>query len=66
MKLLPALFLVLLTLKLCGPLAAASWWLVTAPLWGPALFALVVVGIVYGACGLAGVRWLGQGRKRRP
>ena len=33
MKLMPAIFLILLTLKLCGVLAW-SWWWITFPLWG--------------------------------
>lgn len=44
------LFLVLLTLKLTGT-AALSWWLVTAPLWGPLLAVVCVligVAIAYG------------------
>jgi hypothetical protein len=39
---LPIMFLIFMTLKLCGVIAW-SWWLVTAPLWGGVLFALVVL-----------------------
>lgn len=38
------LFVVFLVLKLAG-LIAWSWWWVTAPLWIPAAFAIVVIGI---------------------
>ncbi len=46
--LLPILFLIFLTLKLCGVIAW-SWWWVTAPLWGG--FAIVflllfIVGLI--------------------
>lgn len=43
----PILFLILLTLKLAeiGPVQHWSWWLVTAPLWGP-IVALVVFYII--------------------
>jgi hypothetical protein len=39
------LFLIFLTLKLAeiGPVKNWSWWLVTAPLWGP----MVVVGVFF-------------------
>lgn len=39
------LFLIFLTLKLCGVIDW-SWWWITAPLWGPlALVAAIVVGV---------------------
>lgn len=37
-----AFFLVLFILKVCGPLAALSWWWVTAPLWIPAALCLTI------------------------
>lgn len=39
----PAIFLVFLTLKLAeiGTVATWSWWLVTAPLWGPLVVLIV-------------------------
>ena len=40
-----ALFLVFLVLKLCHVINW-SWWLVTAPLWGP-FAVLIVFGIIY-------------------
>ena len=40
------LFIVLLTLKLTGTVDL-SWWLVTAPLWGPLTFILVVMVLVF-------------------
>jgi hypothetical protein len=39
------LFLLLLGLKL-GGVIAWSWWLVTAPLWGPLLIAALVLTFV--------------------
>jgi hypothetical protein len=40
----PLLFLIFLTLKLCGVITW-SWWWVTAPLWGP--IALIAVLFVF-------------------
>lgn len=40
-----ALFLVFLILKLCGKIDW-SWWWVTAPLWGPVAF-VIILGIIY-------------------
>lgn len=40
------LFIVFLTLKLCGVITW-SWWWVTAPLWGP--FAIIVVFVAIAA-----------------
>lgn len=40
------LFIVFLVLKLTE-IIDWSWWWVTAPLWGPALFALIVVAFMY-------------------
>jgi len=45
------LFLVFLTLKLCGVIDW-SWWWVTCPLWGPIAFALGILAIVAIPCGL--------------
>ena len=42
-----ALFLVFLTLKLTGVIAW-SWWWVTAPLWIPAAFAVLIAAFVLG------------------
>ena len=39
------LFVVFLVLKLTGVIAW-SWWWVTAPLWIPAAFAIVILGFV--------------------
>lgn len=44
------LFCTLLALKVCGPLAAVSWWWITVPLWGPialvlTLFFLAMMGM---------------------
>lgn len=45
------MFLIMFALKLAGPLASTSWWLVTLPLYGPLVFLLVIViGIML--CGL--------------
>lgn len=38
-------FLVLFVLKVTGPLADVSWWLITAPLWA-GLVLLLVFGLV--------------------
>lgn len=42
------LFLIFLTLKLAeiGPVQYWSWWWVTAPLWIPLAFVLLIVGII--------------------
>jgi fatty acid desaturase len=41
--------IVFITLKLLGvaPVAAWSWWWVTAPLWGPLAFVLVIVALMW-------------------
>ena len=39
------LFLIFMTLKLCGVIAW-SWWWVTAPIWAPFLIALSIFAIV--------------------
>jgi len=39
------LFLIFMTLKLCGVIAW-SWWWVTAPIWAPILIVLLVFIIV--------------------
>lgn len=36
------MFLIMFTLKLAGPMASVSWFIVTAPLWVPA--ALLLLG----------------------
>lgn len=49
------LFLIFLTLKLCGVIDW-SWWWVTAPLWGPfAIIAIVFVVIFGGIATIASV-----------
>lgn len=41
------MFLIMFTLKLAGPLALTSWWLITLPLYGPVLLLLVIaIGII--------------------
>jgi len=42
------LFLIFLTLKLAeiGPVQYWSWWWVTAPLWIPLAFVLLIIGII--------------------
>ena len=40
------LFLIFLTLKLCGVIDW-SWWLVTCPLWGPVAILLFILAIVF-------------------
>lgn len=41
------MFIVFLTLKLCGVIDW-SWWWVTAPLWGSVAFVVVVLIVVFG------------------
>lgn len=51
-------FLIFLVLKLTEVINW-SWWWVTAPLWGPALFAVAifsVAGLIIGICALFGKR----------
>lgn len=61
-------FIVFLVLKLAevGAVADWSWWWVTAPLWGPALLALllVVVGGLGWALAASGI-WLWDRARRR-
>lgn len=62
-------FVVLLILKLGGPLAGLSWWLVTLPLWiGPAtllaLFVLGVVAILAGASLTALAQAIGKAKRK--
>lgn len=38
------LFLIFLTLKLCG-VTGWSWWWITAPLWGPPALGIVLIPI---------------------
>lgn len=40
------MFLIMFTLKLAGPLALTSWWVITLPLYGPLLFMLVVAILI--------------------
>ncbi len=42
----PIMFLIFLTLKLCGVIAW-SWWWVTAPLWGGFLLVVLVMLIAF-------------------
>lgn len=42
---LSALFLIFLTLKLCGVINW-SWWWVTAPLWGGLAIGLLALGVL--------------------
>lgn len=39
------LFLIFMTLKLCGVIAW-SWWWVTAPIWAPVLIVLTIFAVV--------------------
>lgn len=39
------LFLIFMTLKLCGVIAW-SWWWVTAPIWAPVPIVLVIFAVV--------------------
>ena len=48
------LFVLFLTLKLCGVIAW-SWWWVTAPLWGG--FAIGAALFIVGACLVAFAEW---------
>ena len=50
-----AIFLILLTLKLIGvaPVAAWSWWWVTAPLWGGFAIVLSIFAVVAAFYGIA-------------
>lgn len=49
------MFLILFTLKLAGPLAATSWWLITLPLYGPLLFlGIMAVLTMFAFMGLKG------------
>jgi len=60
-----AVFLIFLTLKLLGvaPVAAWSWWWVTAPLWGAFVLAGLVVLAAWSALTIAG--WLDARRRVR-
>ncbi|MBG23749.1 MAG: hypothetical protein CMF22_10540 [Idiomarinaceae bacterium] len=40
------MFLIFMTLKLTGHITW-SWWLITAPLWGPILVALLIVFFIF-------------------
>jgi len=51
------MFLIFMTLKLCS-IITWSWWWVSAPLWGPALFVLSLffaILIIWGTVGLISV-----------
>jgi len=48
------MFLIFMTLKLCDVITW-SWWWVTAPLWGPLLFALSIFFVVLIVWGLVGL-----------
>ena len=50
--LLGLMFLILFTLKLLGKIEV-SWWVVTAPLWGPLALVLLIVGIIFLAAKIA-------------
>lgn len=39
------LFLIFMTLKLCGVIAW-SWWWITAPIWAPILIVLTIFAVV--------------------
>lgn len=39
------MFLIFMTLKLCGVIAW-SWWWVTAPIWAPVLLVLTIFAVV--------------------
>lgn len=44
--LLGLMFLIMFALKLAGPMAAVSWWVVTLPVYGP-LALVIVLGLLY-------------------
>ena len=44
MPILPLMFLIFMTLKLCGVIAW-SWWLVTAPLWAGVLVVALLIAV---------------------
>lgn len=50
-----AMFLILFTLKLAGPMADTSWWWVTAPLWGPFVMVGVLLALSIIAVGFAAI-----------
>lgn len=41
------MFLIMFTLKLAGPMASVSWWLITLPLYGPLLLAAVFAALSF-------------------
>ncbi len=45
LPILAIMFLIMFALKLAGPMASVSWWVITLPLWAP-FAALAVVFIV--------------------
>jgi hypothetical protein len=49
------MFLILFTLKLAGPLAAASWWWIACPLWAPFVIFAPVLCLTIIALGVAAV-----------
>jgi hypothetical protein len=40
------LFLIFLTLKLCGVITW-SWWWITSPLWGPVAILLFILAVIF-------------------
>lgn len=49
------LFLIFMTLKLCGVIAW-SWWWITAPIWGPLLVVLLIFAIVMAVCSIRNLK----------
>lgn len=43
------MFLIMFVLKLAGPMAAVSWWIVTMPLWIGALLFILIWSAVFWA-----------------
>ena len=51
------IFLAMFVLKLAGPMASASWWLVTLPLWGPFAFFIAMFALtIFSALSFRGLR----------
>lgn len=40
------MFLIMFALKLAGPMAAVSWWIVTAPLWAPVVIGMGFLALI--------------------
>lgn len=53
--LLGVMFLIMFALKLAGPMAAVSWWVVTLPIYGPLVF-VILFGLfaIFATVGLKG------------